>query len=248
MSSTPIADRSGAVEIFFSYAHEDEALRDELEKHLSMLKREGLVRHWHDRRIAAGEKWGDEIDRHLEAAHLILLLISPDFLASEYCYEVEMKRALERHEAGEARVVPVILRPSDWASTPFGRLQALPSGGVPITKWSNRDDAFLSIAQGLRDAIGGASPRRRETPVNRALATTPRAPSWAPGDLMVLMATGTFSLCIIALVGGTVAAVLGGKLPPSTLTGAMGIGLFGSVAGLALGLRSMVRLAFKGNP
>src|SRR6185295_6399426 len=108
-----------ALEVFFSYSHADETLRDSLQKHLALLQREGLIRPWHDRRIGAGEVFEKAIDSRLESAHIILLLISPDFLASDYCYDIEMKRALERHSTGEASVVPIILRPSDWKSSPF---------------------------------------------------------------------------------------------------------------------------------
>src|SRR5256885_13228643 len=100
--------------IFFSYAHEDEALRNELEKHLSILRWQGIITEWYDRDIHAGTEWEHEIDTHLDTAQIILLLISPDFLASHYCYSIEMTRALERHIAGGARVIPIILRPVDW--------------------------------------------------------------------------------------------------------------------------------------
>ncbi len=139
-----------AVDVFFSYSHQDEALRDTLETHLSLLKREGRIRSWHDRKIVPGESWKDAIDEHLESAQLILLLVSSDFLASDYCYDLEMKRALERHEAGEARVVPIILRPCDWTSSPFAGLQGLPKDARPITTWENQDEAFLDVAKGLR--------------------------------------------------------------------------------------------------
>src|SRR5258708_28318430 len=97
-----------SIEIFFSYAHKDEKLREELEKQLSLLKWQGLVTSWHDRRIVAGQEWADEIDAQLNSARIILLLVSPDFIASDYCYGVEVKRAMERHEAGEALVIPII--------------------------------------------------------------------------------------------------------------------------------------------
>ena len=99
-----------ALEVFYSYSHKDEALRDELEKHLALLKRQGLITNWHDRRIGAGDEWRDQIDAHARSAQIILLLISADFLASDYCYDVEMKLALERHAAHEAVVIPIILR------------------------------------------------------------------------------------------------------------------------------------------
>jgi hypothetical protein len=141
------------VEIFYSYAHEDEALRDELQKHLSLLKRQGLIGGWHDRMLSAGQEWGSEIDRHVNSADIILLLVSPDFLASDYCYNVEMKTALQRHKQSAAVVIPIILRPVDWSGAPFGHLQALPRDGTPVTSWPNRDEAFKSIAQGIREVV-----------------------------------------------------------------------------------------------
>ena len=141
------------VEIFFSYAHEDELLRQELEKQLSILKWQGFITSWYDREISAGEEWAHMIDVHLDTAHIILLMISPDFMASHYCYGKEMKRALERHDAGEARVIPVILRPVYWSDAPFSKLQVLPSGGVPVTSWQNRDEAFYDVARGIRGVV-----------------------------------------------------------------------------------------------
>src|SRR5438128_1377433 len=99
------------IEVFFSYSHKDEELRDEMANHLSILKRQGVITDWHDRRITAGDEWAGQIDEHLNSAHLILLLISADFIASDYCYDLELTRAMERHEAREACVIPVILRP-----------------------------------------------------------------------------------------------------------------------------------------
>jgi hypothetical protein len=141
------------VEIFSSYSHKDEKLRNQLEQHLSLLKHQGLITGWHDRKIGAGTEWEGQIDQHLNAAHIILLLVSADFLASRYCYDVEMKRAMERHDAGEARVIPVILRPCDWHKALFGKLQALPKDALPVTKWKNRDEAFTDVARGIRAAV-----------------------------------------------------------------------------------------------
>ncbi len=143
----------GTIEVFFSYSHRDERLRDALSTHLSQLKHEKKIRDWHDRRIGAGTEWEGEISEHLNSAHIILLLISPDFLGSRYCYDVEMKRTLERHAAGEARVIPVILRSCDWHGAPFGKLQALPTDGKPVTNWRNRDEAFTVVAKGIRSAV-----------------------------------------------------------------------------------------------
>lgn len=141
------------IEIFFSYAHEDEALRDELTKHLAALRRQGVIKQWHDREIIAGTEWSGAIDKHLNEAQIILLLISPDFMASDYCFDVEVKRALERHRTGEARVVPVILRPVDWGGAPFSKLQALPKDAEPVTSWPNHDQALADVAKGIRKVI-----------------------------------------------------------------------------------------------
>src|ERR1700730_15817417 len=129
--------------LFYSYAHEDELLRNELEKHLSLLQRQGLISEWHDRQILPGDEWAHDIDTHLETASIILLLISPGFLASDYCYDIEMQGALERHKRRQARVIPIILRPCDWHSAPFGSLQCLPRDGKAVTTWQNLDEAFL---------------------------------------------------------------------------------------------------------
>ena len=138
------------IEVFFSYAHRDEALRNKLEDHLRLLQRQGIITGWHDRRITGGTEWAGAIDDHLRTAQIILLLISSAFLASDYSYDVELRHAMARHEAGEARVIPVILRPVDWQSAPFGTLQALPQNGRPVTRWHPQDEAFLDIARGIR--------------------------------------------------------------------------------------------------
>src|SRR6266702_7584475 len=141
-----------SIEIFFSYAHKDEKLREDLEKQLSLLKWQGLITGWHDRRIGAGQEWSSAIDAHLDRAQIILLLISPDFLASNYCYGIEMKRALERHERKDAQVIPIILRPTDWHTAPFGKLEPLPRDGKPVTSrsWDSQDEALLDVAKGIR--------------------------------------------------------------------------------------------------
>jgi hypothetical protein len=141
-----------AIRLFYSYSHRDEALRDQLNNHLAMLKRRGMISDWHDRRIGAGAEWKDQIDQNLDLAQVILLLISADFLASDYCYDIEMKRAMERHKSKDARVIPVILRPCDWGDAPFGELQALPKDAKPITAWSNEDEGWLNVAQGIKAA------------------------------------------------------------------------------------------------
>lgn len=142
-----------AIKLFYSYSHRDEPLRVELDKHLALLKRRGILAEWHDRMIEAGDDWRSQIDQHLEAAQIILLLISADFMASDYCYDVEMKRALERHETGEARVIPVILRWVDTTGAPFAHIQALPKDARPVSAWPDRDEAFDNVSKGIRRVI-----------------------------------------------------------------------------------------------
>jgi len=151
--STSESDRkteSKALRVFFCYSHRDEKLRDRLDAHLSMLRRMGIIETWHDRKIKPGDDWNESIDQFLNSSDLVLLLISPDFLNSDCCFRKEMKRAIERHQAGEARVIPVILRPVDWERAPFSMLQAVPTDGRPITRFSNRDDGFLDAAKNIR--------------------------------------------------------------------------------------------------
>ena len=145
--------------VFFSYSHVDEGLRDQLEKQLAVLRRQGVIETWHDRRIGAGLELDREVAAHIEKADLILLLVSSDFLDSDYCYEREMARALERHECGDAVVIPVILRACDWHSAPFGHLMATPTDGKPITQWPDRDEALLEVAKAVRAAIERLKPK-----------------------------------------------------------------------------------------
>ncbi|KAM3108618.1 GUN4 domain-containing protein [Phormidesmis sp. 146-33] len=142
-----------SVTVFFSYSHKDEALRDKLSEHLSILKRHQVIQDWHDRQIGAGAEWATEIDANLNAADIILLLISSSFLNSDYCWGNELQQAMQRHEAGEACVIPVILRPVDWQGAPFGKLQAFPKDARPVTLWENEDAALMNVAQGIRVAV-----------------------------------------------------------------------------------------------
>ena len=141
------------VRLFYSYAHKDEMLRNELETHLKILERRGLIAPWHDRRIMAGEEWEDEIDENLERADAILLLVSADFIASNYCWDKEVKRALERHEAGEARVAPIIIRKVNWNEAPFAKLQALPKDAKAVTEWQSKDAAWTNVSQGIERIV-----------------------------------------------------------------------------------------------
>lgn len=141
-----------AAKVFISYAHEDESWRKDLNKHLKGLERQKLIKTWHDREITAGSEWKREIDTHLESADIVLLLISADFINSDYCFDVEMSRALERHDAEEAKVIAIILRDCDWKSLSFARLQALPESGS-IAAANKKDTAFTEVAEGIRNLI-----------------------------------------------------------------------------------------------
>lgn len=166
--------------LFFSYSHKDEELRNALEVHLAMLKRQGLIEAFHDRRIVAGEPLDEAIDAYLETADVILCLVSPDFIASEYCYSREMGRTLERHKAGEASVVPVILRHCEWQQTPLKGLRGTPRDNKPVKAWADLDEALNDVALDIRRAVEarvGAARQSTASPVatmNTPIQVKPR--------------------------------------------------------------------------
>jgi internalin A len=154
-----VIDRAQAASVFVSYSHKDESLRDELETQLKILQRLGVISIWHDRRILPGTDWAAEIDMRIERAKIILLLISADFIASDYCWGIEMTRAMERHDAGEATVVPVMLRECEWDGAPFEKLHGLPKDMKAVTSFDNRDAAWKAIAAGIRKIVPASSPK-----------------------------------------------------------------------------------------
>jgi len=141
------------VNAFISCSHKDSWALDRLHTHLAVLRREGQIETWFDRNILAGGELDREIAEQLEACDVFLLLVSPDFLASGYCYEREMMRALERHDAGEARVVPIIVEPCDWRASPLHKLKALPHDAKPVVEWTNQNNAFLNVVTELRRLV-----------------------------------------------------------------------------------------------
>src|SRR5450631_982102 len=145
--------RVKGIKIFYCYAHEDKALRDDLEMHLSSLKHQKQITHWHDGEIYPGMEWQQEMEVHLNTAHVILLLISPHFMASDYCYGIEMEQAIKRHNTGKSCVIPIILRPVLWEDAPFSKLQILPTNGIPVTRWQDRDEALWAVAKEVRKVI-----------------------------------------------------------------------------------------------
>lgn len=215
--------------IFFCYAHTDESLLNKLKAHLKPLERLGLVELWYDRDISAGTDWKGEIDRYLNAAQLILVLVSSDLMASDYINNVELKRALERHKSGEANVIPIILRPAYWQGM-LGDLQALPKDGKPISRWPNREEAFSDVAEGIRkvvesgvahDVISSKKFMNPPHPVEKTSATKEMFPSPAPKaiqqreravkdiyELLVQHNISSVALTGIAGVGKTTLATL----------------------------------------
>lgn len=146
------------LKVFVSYAHEDEAPRKALANHLRALEREGLIVVWHDRKITGGREWAGAIDDALASADIVLLLISADFLASDYCHDVELKEASRLHDTGQARVVPVILRSCDWTHSPFARFNALPPDGLPVVEAQFPDQRYSEVADGLRRVVAELLP------------------------------------------------------------------------------------------
>lgn len=142
-----------AFDVFISYAHEDLTYLKELEKHLANLKRQRIIASWYDGDIKPGTEWEAQIMERLNNSQIILLLVSADFINSDFCFGIELQQALARHDANQARVIPIIVRPVDWKGAPFAKLQALPTGAKPVTRWPTHDDAFLNIVQGIRKAI-----------------------------------------------------------------------------------------------
>jgi len=164
-------ETSKAPTIFYSYSHRDEKYRDDLASSLALLKRQGLVREWYDRDLVPGEKWEEKIFEMMNSADLILLLVTRDLINSDSIWGRELKLAMNRDAAGDGRVIPIVVRPTDWQGSPLGQLQALPKNAKPITLWKNRDSAWLDVANGIRKAIadleaGGRSKKARiVTPV-----------------------------------------------------------------------------------
>jgi hypothetical protein len=165
----PSAD---TINVFYSYSREDLKLQEKFKTHLGTLRRQKIISGWDDRDLIPGENWDRVIKSKLDSADIILLLVSPDFIDSDYCYDIEVKRAVERHESGEACVIPIILRPTDWKheNVPFNKLTALPTGVEPVTKWENQDEAFLHIAQEVRKVAERIIQDRQEQIQNLSLS------------------------------------------------------------------------------
>jgi hypothetical protein len=152
--------------LFFSYSHKDRKLREKLETHLSPLKNQSIISCWFDGCINPGEEWDSLIRSRLNSAEIILLLVSADFLVSDYGVRTELARAMVRHERGEAAVIPIILRPVIWQTAPFAKLKVLPADGKPVTKWNKLDEAFADIAEAIRLVALSLKSRRDQPQVH----------------------------------------------------------------------------------
>ena len=157
--------REEPIRVFISYSQKDEKrFRLVLDSHLKILQRQGVIQTWHDRMIKPGTEWKDAIDANLEQSKIILLLVSADFLASDYCYEIEMKRAMERHKKKEAVVIPVIIRDCKWDTAPFAKLNGLPKKGKPIDLWSKKDTAWREVADGIEKVAKELRKKKKAQP------------------------------------------------------------------------------------
>ena len=218
-----MSTQSMAVEVFCSYAHEDQALLKELEKHLATLKRQNIIASWYDGAITPGEEWKPQIMEHLNSAQIILLLVSADFINSDFCYGIELEQALTRQESDQARVIPIILRPVDWKGAPFAKLQVLPTGGKPVTNWPTHDDAFLDVVQGIRKAIDDLTNKRKTAASGATTVGQAQAPIWNVPYQRNLLFTGreeVLKRLYEALRAGKTAALA----QPQAISGLGGIG------------------------
>ena len=153
---------SDSITVFYSYAHEDEGMRNELAKHLKPLVREKIIDEWYDRKIEPSTKWNDEIQSKMDSADIILLLVSPDFLGSDYCAEMEIPMALSRHAANKAKVIPIILRTCGFQYTPLAALQCYPTEAKPVDTWLSKDAAYADVAGHIRAAVTALRKSRAE--------------------------------------------------------------------------------------
>jgi internalin A len=145
--------RGDEMRVFLSYAHKDETFKDQLETHLKLMERQGTISSWNDRKLIPGTEWRPGILDELERAHIILFLVSADFLASDFCYDIELTRAIERHNSGVARVIPIKIRQCDLDGSPLAPLQGLPKDFKPVANWDDRDEAWTNVVQGIKQAI-----------------------------------------------------------------------------------------------
>lgn len=194
-------------EVMCCYAHEDQVFLNELRKHLSALKRQGLITLWSDIDISPGQNWQEEINKHLDSAKFILLLVSADFMHSDYCYSTEMERAIQRHKDGKAHVIPIILRPTFWEGTPLGQLQALPSGAKPVISWPHRDGAYHNITEHIKRMVEGPTGEQQVLPDSHP---GPSGEQSLPPDSPLGTSGKQRRAIVTAIIGGLIVAGAGG--------------------------------------
>lgn len=190
--------------VFISYSHKDDSFREELETHLAGLKRTNLIAPWTDRAIEVGEDWDKAISDNLENADIILFLVSAAFMSSEYIWGVEVKRAMERQQAGTARVIPIIVRPCEWQSAPFAKLQALPRDAKAVTKWADRDEAWTQVVQGIRSVVAVPPARPAAAAPNAGVASPGQA---LPDDLLFELQTAVINAGLVGSRGALLAGL-----------------------------------------
>lgn len=169
---------------FISYSHRDEPMLERLHTHLAMLRRDGGISDWYDRKIVAGGLIDHEVAKQLDSSQIFLALVSPDFLSSGYCYEKEMTRAIERHAAGEIAIVPLVLEPCDWLASPLKQFKAIPKDGKPISEWTNKNTAWFDVVTELRrlaQLMPSADPRMATT----GSMPAPKGPAKMPSKYRV---------------------------------------------------------------
>lgn len=185
------------INVFCSYAHVDEDLMKELYKHLSLLRRSDLINCWYDRMIIPGEEWQSKIDDNINTANIILLLISADFLNSDYCYGAEMACALKRYEAQQAYVIPIFLRKCDWKNAPFAKIQGLPKDAIPVKSWPNLDEAFTDVSIGIRLAVEKLvnSLRQKKKLTSQTAPVQEKENLATIKEIIFTIGSGTFVVC-----------------------------------------------------
>ncbi|EKN6025298.1 toll/interleukin-1 receptor domain-containing protein [Yersinia enterocolitica] len=141
------------IKVFISYSHKDEEFKESLVEHLSALKRNSTINSWDDRKILAGQDWKNEISENLKESEIILFLISPSFIASDYCMNIEFLTAIQMHDDGCAILIPIIVRPSDLESTQFSSFQAVPKDAIPVITWTHQDEAWVDVIRSIKKSI-----------------------------------------------------------------------------------------------
>ncbi|NEQ52624.1 MAG: TIR domain-containing protein [Leptolyngbya sp. SIO3F4] len=185
----PVSSTSSTIKVFISYSHKDEAIKNDLCVHLASLRRQGKIETWHDRAIEAGTEWEAVLKTKFHAADVVLLLVTAEFIASDYCYETEMQWALERHHQEEVRVIPIIMKPCDWQGTPFCTLQFLPQDRKPITTWDNRDEALTAVVKDIRKVVETLARNQTRFPLTPALPDKNTGSSISLADSVFVVGT-----------------------------------------------------------